>query len=858
MTNPLVIQIMGNVANGSNALVGYLGAGLVFNQVGPPAPARLNSRAAYNPVTNLVIRFRGQLFLFGRNATNSNILVYDEGGTNTWTTSPESGTTPPAPTVVTAKGGAGFTLAGAWPGPLNVIQTENGEYLVCTNSNTSGNAGFHRYRPDEGTNGQWSSLFAPSAAGAENGQEAFVWNGRLWSTNYNNAYARVVSYDPDTNVAIEYNSPAFNINNTTTAAESKFFSLHGRLFAAQAFGANTAVEFGTVFIHAIRTIDNTLTAPPGSPAVGDSYVVAATATGAWTGLEDRLVVWNGSAWIDVKNGTLQINDKFLITGGAGTAHNDTGGPAGGAFVTRENNIATVTGTGPLTYSFATPVNAQDIAVIEHLAAGGNAGPNDLYGYTYASTGTSWNENTTYKYSQFQQNIWEYESGAFVERVLATKLKFGAPQNSSNGICVFPISSTKVLVIGSGPSKTAGGVVRSGLTAFVITTAGNSPSGSLVATEVTYPVIPPALIASYYTPPGAGGPGSKVISGDPQVRGYTSTAADGSKKHYLYYAPDGIATVTTAALYEVIDDATEMILNPGTPDSDSDYAYPGDFWGGGHREGGVDEANRFVSVGPRGYQKGSVGLIVKCRGYGDPTVLAYHNKVGTFTVGETITGGTSGATAQLMGDGTAEGLYVRNVVGTFVADEQVTGGTSGATADLNTVLLHGAVTAGPFQVGETVTGGTSGATGTVTHLGLGGTGEELVKVEWTSSPTQFSNGEVITGGTSGASATLSAAPRGYHGGAADKTIRARYYWSGGAGGQGKGVPVTGYCTMRAGSGVGGTVSKGTGPGGSDQLINVVADGGFGSGDTPSSFEWDFLADGLPNYAYANVVLEIDRV
>src|SRR5262245_30025312 len=38
-------------------------------------------------------------------------------------------------------------------------------------------------------------------------------------------------------------------------------------------------------------------APHGSPAEGDTYIVAATATGAWSGWDLMLAVFSGGAWI---------------------------------------------------------------------------------------------------------------------------------------------------------------------------------------------------------------------------------------------------------------------------------------------------------------------------------------------------------------------------------------------------------------------------------------------------------------------------------------------------------------------------------------------------------------------------------
>jgi hypothetical protein len=444
---------------------------------------------------------------------------------------------------------------------------------------------------------------------------------------------------------------------------------------------------------------------------------------------------------------------------------------------------------------------------------------------------------------YTSRIAEFSLGSWTEDT-SINTRLGNSGLGANVVAI-PLSVGKVLLIGPGIARPNEG--NNGVIAVLVETIGSNPTAGLQVTDVSNPVIPAAIRS----------PDGNTASATHRIFAYTNTAdALGTKKFFLYFHPDGTGSVTPSTLFEVTDESTEMAAQTGTVQADSDFGFPEVFYGGGETENGIDQSTRLVTASARGWAAGVTGLVVNVGAHGDPTVLAYHNLVGgPWTVGETITGGTSGATATLVGDGAAEGLYLRDVTGTFLPDEQITGGSSGATADLNEVLPHGAVTSGPFQVGETVTGGTSGATGTITHLGLGGAGEQLVKVEWTSSPTQFSAGEVITGGTSGASATLSSAPLGSWGGGADKTIRARYFYDA-AGPSGKGVPITGYCTMVAGSGFKGTVSKGTGPGGSDELTNVVADGSVG-GDSPASFEWDFLTDGVPQFLVTSLVFEIDR-
>lgn len=43
--------------------------------------------------------------------------------------------------------------------------------------------------------------------------------------------------------------------------------------------------------------DRDLTAPPGSPAAGNTYIVGASATGAWATHGGKVAVWDGAAWV---------------------------------------------------------------------------------------------------------------------------------------------------------------------------------------------------------------------------------------------------------------------------------------------------------------------------------------------------------------------------------------------------------------------------------------------------------------------------------------------------------------------------------------------------------------------------------
>lgn len=43
--------------------------------------------------------------------------------------------------------------------------------------------------------------------------------------------------------------------------------------------------------------DRDLATPPASPIAGDSYIVAASPTGAWINQAGKIAVWSGSAWV---------------------------------------------------------------------------------------------------------------------------------------------------------------------------------------------------------------------------------------------------------------------------------------------------------------------------------------------------------------------------------------------------------------------------------------------------------------------------------------------------------------------------------------------------------------------------------
>lgn len=62
--------------------------------------------------------------------------------------------------------------------------------------------------------------------------------------------------------------------------------------------------------------DRDLATPPGTPAAGDAYIVAAGPTGAWVGHATEVAVWSGSAWVfgvPRTGWTAFIEDEFKLS-----------------------------------------------------------------------------------------------------------------------------------------------------------------------------------------------------------------------------------------------------------------------------------------------------------------------------------------------------------------------------------------------------------------------------------------------------------------------------------------------------------------------------------------------------------------
>lgn len=130
-------------------------------------------------------------------------------------------------------------------------------------------------------------------------------------------------------------------------------------------------------------INDSLSSPPVSPVDNTVYIVGASATGAWTGLEGRVLYYNSgtSTWVDVLGRAILVGDRFGITLEHGS------GFEGGNMAGNHNKVVQVTDATPgsYAYSFTIPVDQNEVTAVaqnsQHFG----------HGYTYSATSSSWVE-----------------------------------------------------------------------------------------------------------------------------------------------------------------------------------------------------------------------------------------------------------------------------------------------------------------------------------------------------------------------------------------------------------------------------------------------------------------------------------
>jgi len=108
-------------------------------------------------------------------------------------------------------------------------------------------------------------------------------------------------------------TPLLGIAELTQTQNNKYITLNT---------GTRILEQGAQFFGNI--IDKDLAAPPGSPVDGDAYIVAAGASGAWTGWANRIAIYSGTGWISITLGTKSralawVADESLQYQWSGTA-----------------------------------------------------------------------------------------------------------------------------------------------------------------------------------------------------------------------------------------------------------------------------------------------------------------------------------------------------------------------------------------------------------------------------------------------------------------------------------------------------------------------------------------------------------
>lgn len=103
----------------------------------------------------------------------------------------------------------------------------------------------------------------------------------------------------------------------------------------------------------LAVLDRSLTSPPASPADGDRYIVAAGATGGWSGKDGLVAAWQDGAWafLTPRAGWLAwVSDEtaLLVHNGTAWAAAGTGGGIGGALGSSDNRLVRTDGTGGAT------------------------------------------------------------------------------------------------------------------------------------------------------------------------------------------------------------------------------------------------------------------------------------------------------------------------------------------------------------------------------------------------------------------------------------------------------------------------------------------------------------------------------
>lgn len=155
-------------------------------------------------------------------------------------------------------------------------------------------------------------------------------------------------------------------------------------------------------VQSINVIDDSLSAPPGSPNASDAYFVGAAPSGAWAGFaQGDLVVWDGAAWqlVIAGSGGNPANAIWIVVTGLAS------GTGAGSFAGQDRNRALSDGVGGWTFTAAAEGDA--VVVI------GDNTPEENSQYVYDAGTNIWNLGQAQ--TQNHQNLSGLQGGTASER-----------------------------------------------------------------------------------------------------------------------------------------------------------------------------------------------------------------------------------------------------------------------------------------------------------------------------------------------------------------------------------------------------------------------------------------------------------
>ena len=147
--------------------------------------------------------------------------------------------------------------------------------------------------------------------------------------------------------------------------------------ASQAALHNTALR--ELESRSIRVLSRTTTAPPGSPAESDAYIIPAGATGVWSGKTNQIASWIGGAWSyypPVEGVIVWINDTNNTYAYDGAAWGLNSGSGSGTVTNTAGNLtsnAVVLGAGTTDTKVVAGVITDGVSTLTLGVAGTSVG-----------------------------------------------------------------------------------------------------------------------------------------------------------------------------------------------------------------------------------------------------------------------------------------------------------------------------------------------------------------------------------------------------------------------------------------------------------------------------------------------------